>query len=174
MVTANCPECSTEIRIPHARRAERAVTYYCAVCEKPVRVQLRDEEDVPGAGQGVRRRKVLVAEDEGLLSRTAAALLRRQGYDVLVAGDGESSLEVIHREHPDLVLLDLALPGMTGFAVLRALQSESGPRPIVLVTSAQARRPEEILKAHALGADGFIPAELLRDTLLFRVESLLL
>ncbi len=66
--------------------------------------------------------RVLVAEDDRYLRRAAEARLRQQGFTVLTASDGEEALRVARTEKPDLILLDLIMPKMQGFEVLRALK----------------------------------------------------
>ena len=180
MVTTKCPECQVEIQLRPEGLGADSVSYYCSRCEKPVRLLLEDVEDdvVLAGGQAGpspegRPLKVVIVDDTRTVTKLAASLLRNQGYTVFVAEDGETCLDLIRREKPDLVLLDLVLPGMSGFDVLRVLRDEDEPKPMVLVTSGEIRAPEDISKAHALGAVGFIPKALLRDTLLFRIESLL-
>jgi CheY-like chemotaxis protein len=80
--------------------------------------------------------RVLVAEDDRYLRRAAEARLRQQGFNVLTAADGEEALRVAQAELPDLILLDLIMPKLQGFEVLRALKgSESTARIPVIILS---------------------------------------
>ncbi len=63
--------------------------------------------------------KILIVEDEAVLLETLRYNLARQGYDVATAADGRLALEVARREHPDLILLDVMLPGLDGLEVCR-------------------------------------------------------
>jgi DNA-binding response OmpR family regulator len=97
--------------------------------------------------------KILVVEDEPALQETLAYSLERQGYQVEVAPDGPSALEASRRFAPDLILLDLMLPGLDGFEVCRILRQETSV-PIVMLTA----REEEIDRVIGLelGADDYL------------------
>ena len=71
---------------------------------------------------------ILTIEDEPMVRRTLAAYLRKSGFTVHEAGDGAEGLALFERERPDLVLVDLRMPGMDGFAVLEALSAQSPRR----------------------------------------------
>jgi DNA-binding response OmpR family regulator len=81
--------------------------------------------------------RVLVAEDDRYLRRAAEARLRQQGFTVLTAADGEEALRVARSEKPDLILLDLIMPKVQGFEVLRALK-EAEPTahiPVIILSN---------------------------------------
>jgi len=80
--------------------------------------------------------KILLVEDEDDTVRMYRDLLESEGYEVLVAGDGESALAILETARPDLILLDLLLPGMDGVEVARTLSKRDGDGriPIVVVT----------------------------------------
>jgi DNA-binding response OmpR family regulator len=102
------------------------------------------------------RKKVMVVDDERDLVDIVAFNLRREQYDVLTAYDGESALEIARRDPPDLVLLDLMLPGMNGLEVCRRLRQE--PRtagiPIVILT-AKGDETDAVIGL-AQGADDYV------------------
>jgi len=77
--------------------------------------------------------RVLVVDDEAPIRRALAANLKARGYDVDLAETGEQALELVARHHPDVVLLDLGLPGMDGYAVARALQAAPSQADAVIV-----------------------------------------
>src|SRR5690349_11438113 len=82
-------------------------------------------------------RRVLLAEDDRFLRKAAGAMLRRQGFTVLTAEDGEEALRVARAETPDLILLDLIMPKMQGFEVLKALKRDpqTSPIPVVILSN---------------------------------------
>jgi DNA-binding NarL/FixJ family response regulator len=83
---------------------------------------------------------VLIVDDNEGFRAFAGALLRRQGFDVVgEAGDGESGLDAARRLRPDVVLLDVQLPGIDGFEVTRRLRDDTGVTQVVLI-SARDRR----------------------------------
>ena len=120
-----------------------------------------------------RTRRVLVVEDTDTVSAMIAELLSEAGFEVNLAADGKAAVERIREREYDLILLDLALPEMDGFEVLEEIKNSSDVRDIpVLVMSAIHRQPDQIQRIHKLGASGFINKDVLQETLLFRVQSL--
>ncbi len=97
--------------------------------------------------------KVLVVEDEPDLARLLESQLRREGYAVAAAGTGPGALEAFARDRPDLVLLDLMLPGMDGFEVLKRLRLES--RVPVIILTARGGEVDRVLGLE-LGADDYV------------------
>jgi DNA-binding response OmpR family regulator len=114
--------------------------------------------------------KVLVVEDEPVLLETLEYNLTRQGYEVCTAADGPTALEVARKERPDLIVLDVMLPGMDGFEVCRTLRPEMSV-PILMLTA----RDEEIDKVVGLevGADDYMTKPFSMRELVARVKALL-
>jgi DNA-binding NarL/FixJ family response regulator len=100
---------------------------------------------------------VLIVDDHPTFRATARALLAADGFDVVgEAEDGKSALEAIDRLHPDLVLLDVQLPDMDGFAVAHALRGRNGIAPVVVLTSSRDAADFGPLVAQC-GAVAFVP-----------------
>ena len=78
--------------------------------------------------------KILVVEDEISLQETLAYNLKNQGYEVEAVGDGNSALTSARKSHPDLILLDIMLPGIDGFEVCRILRQEM-TTPVLMLTA---------------------------------------
>jgi DNA-binding response OmpR family regulator len=97
--------------------------------------------------------KILVVEDEPALQDTLAYNLNRQGYIVDTAGDGQAALDMARSQHPDLIVLDIMLPGLDGFEVCRILRQETNV-PILMLTA----RDDEIDRVIGLemGADDYL------------------
>ena len=87
---------------------------------------------------GAMARTILVVDDETTLRETLAEALEAEGYRALPAADGREALAPFRAEHPDLVLLDLMLPELSGVEVCRIIRAESGV-PIVMLTAKDAR-----------------------------------
>lgn len=110
-------------------------------------------------------KRILVVDDEPDIRALVAYHLMRDGYEVFIAADGAQALETARKEHPDVIVLDLLLPGMSGYDVLRALRGEEATRDTgVIVLTARSEQPERI-KGLTLGADDYLtkpfsPAEL--------------
>ncbi len=114
------------------------------------------------------RKRVLVVDDEAVLRETLAYNLRREGYDALLAPDGQQGLNMIRRERPDLVILDLMMPGMDGLEVCRALRRDSDV-PVLILTA----KDDEVDKVVGLeiGADDYVTKPFSMRELLARVKS---
>lgn len=114
--------------------------------------------------------KVLVVEDETSLVETLDYSLRRQGYTVFIATEGRAALEVARKEKPDLVVLDIMLPGLDGFEICRILRQETSV-PILMLTA----RTEEVDKVVGLevGADDYLTKPFSMRELTARVKALL-
>jgi DNA-binding response OmpR family regulator len=114
--------------------------------------------------------KVLVVEDEPTLVETLEYNLSRQDYEVLTAVDGHSALDVARKEQPDLIVLDLMLPGIDGVEVCRILRQEMSV-PILMLTA----RDEEVDKVVGLevGADDYMTKPFSMRELMARVKALL-
>lgn len=116
-------------------------------------------------------RTVLLIEDEPSIRLPLVDDLREAGYRVLVAPDGERGLALALSEDPDLVLLDLMLPGRDGFSVLRALRADRCTAPVIVLTA----RGEAFdrIQGLELGADDYVVKPFLARELLLRMEALL-
>jgi two-component system, OmpR family, KDP operon response regulator KdpE len=114
--------------------------------------------------------RVLVVDDEPQILRALGINLRARGYDVDVAPDGEHALEVAARQHPDVVVLDLGLPGIDGVDVIRGLRGWSQV-PIV-VLSVRDREADKVAALDA-GADDYVTKPFGMDELLARLRAAL-
>ncbi len=117
--------------------------------------------------------RILVVDDVEANVRLLEAKLTLEYYEVLTAGDGSTALQVAHDERPDIILLDVMMPGMDGFETCRRLKADPVTRhiPVVLVTALDGR--EDKLKGLDAGADDFVTKPI-DDVILFaRVRSLL-
>jgi DNA-binding response OmpR family regulator len=114
--------------------------------------------------------KILVVEDEPALLDTLEYNLARQGYEVSTAANGPTALEIARRERPDLIVLDVMLPGLDGFEVCRILRQEMIV-PILMLTA----RDEEVDKIVGLevGADDYMTKPFSMRELLARVKAML-
>ena len=126
-----------------------------------------------GAASGARRApaRILVVEDNRNLATGLRNNLEIEGYVVDVAADGAEGLAAVRASPPDLVVLDLMLPGMDGYRVLRTLREEGIDTP-VLILSARGEEADKVLGFH-LGADDYVPKPFGLLELLARVDALL-
>jgi adenylate cyclase len=116
--------------------------------------------------------RILVVDDVPENVRLLEAVLAPKGYDVVTATDGRAALELVESASPDLVLLDVVMPNMDGYAVCRRLREreETAVLPVIMLTASEG--PEKT-KAIEAGADDFIPKPFDQHELLTRVRSLL-
>ena len=115
--------------------------------------------------------RILVVEDQPRVVRLVSEVLKAVGYKVLVAGDGKDALEAVSLEQPDLVLLDVLLPGdMDGYEICRRLR-EFSVVPIIMLTA--KARDDDILTGFDAGADDYLTKPFNAKELLARVKAVL-
>ena len=119
-------------------------------------------------------KRVLVVEDDRFLRRACEASLRRRGLTVLGAGDGEEGLRLARAERPDLILLDVLMPKLTGLEVLQALRGAEATRSIPVLILSNSSSPRDLEAIAALGVAGYwVKANLSLQELGDRVTCLL-
>jgi DNA-binding response OmpR family regulator len=114
--------------------------------------------------------RVLVIEDDPTVAEVVARYLTREGYQVTVAGDGRSGLRHITDSPPDLVVLDVMLPGMSGLEVLRQLR-DSTPVPVIMLTALSTE--VDRVSGLELGADDYVAKPFSPRELTARVKAVL-
>jgi len=114
---------------------------------------------------------ILVVDDDALMRRSISFKLEQSGYRASTAVSAEDALGLARRDRPDLVLLDIGLPGMDGLDALRQLQQEIDNVPVIFVTA--RRRELDTILGLELGADGYITKPFNMDVLLAHVKSVL-
>jgi two-component system alkaline phosphatase synthesis response regulator PhoP len=115
--------------------------------------------------------RLLVVEDEAHLAEVIADNLEFEGYQVEVVGDGLKALERIQAERPDLVLLDVMLPGLDGFEVCRRLRDDRNDVPILFLTARSS--DDDRVKGLELGGDDYLGKPFDLRELMLRVKAIL-
>lgn len=115
--------------------------------------------------------RLLVIEDEPTLSRLLSYNLTQEGYEVTVEEDGTAGYELASKHNYDLILLDVMLPGMNGFAVLERLRRQGVRTPVIILTAKNAE--EEVVQGLKMGADDYITKPFGVSELLARVSAVL-
>ena len=123
-----------------------------------------------GSGPSQPKATILVVDDEAAVRRVLVMRLQLSGYRVLCAEDGEEALELFHREEPDLIVLDVMLPKLDGFAVCRRLRAESCV-PIIFLSAVEAI--SERVAGLDLGADDYLPKPFSPKELEARIATIL-
>ena len=172
-----CPNCRNAIHLSGMDDHSQVVKSLCASCQEVVRIDLAQDEVKASSADSLEkpeyRRKVLVADDTATVRTIAARLLASAGYHVLEAEDGRQALDLVLNEHPDLILLDLLMPKMTGFDVLREIKKTARVKetPILIMSGVFKKDVLDFLQA--AGVTGFLDKEQIKDSLLFRVQQIL-
>ncbi len=118
-------------------------------------------------------KKVLIADDEPNIVISLEFLLRREGFEVLVAVDGEEALTKARAERPDLVLLDVMMPKMNGFDVCQALRADPDLASMRVLMLTAKGRETEVSKGLGLGADAYMTKPFSTKDLVAQVRLLL-
>jgi DNA-binding response OmpR family regulator len=114
--------------------------------------------------------RVVIIEDEETIASAVAARLRSEGFTVEVAGDGPSGVDLVERVKPDLVVLDLMLPGFDGLEVCRRIQKDR-PVPVLMLTARDSET--DLLVGLAVGADDYLTKPFSPRELVARVHAIL-
>ena len=118
--------------------------------------------------------KVLVVDDEPNIVLSLEFLMEQAGFEVVTAEDGEQALARVNDSQPDLLLLDISLPGISGFDVLERLRSEEATAQLPIIMLTAHGRDVEREKGMALGADDYITKPFSTQSLVEKVKALLI
>jgi twitching motility two-component system response regulator PilH len=116
--------------------------------------------------------RVLVVDDSATIRAVLGKMLAQDGYEVLKAPDGENAVEMAQSQFPDLIFLDIVLPGMSGFAVLRALRRDTRTRTTPIIMMSGNQQATEQFYVQRFGADGFIKKPFGRAEVFHSIRSL--
>jgi CheY-like chemotaxis protein len=117
--------------------------------------------------------RVLVVDDEPDVLLLCRLNLQQRGHELLEASGGGLALEIARERHPDVIVLDLMMPGITGYDVLEALQGDDATSdiPVLVLTAKSLRADRE--RSHGMGAAAFLTKPFLPNELCEMVDSLL-
>jgi two-component system, OmpR family, response regulator ResD len=128
-------------------------------------------------GQPHRRGSVLVVDDEPTIGEIVSRYLQRSGYETRVAADGPQAIAAVASQRPDLIVLDLMMPGMDGLEVMRRVRERAERRTAIILLTAKGEESDRVIGLR-LGADDYVvkpfsPAELVArvDAVLRRVDT---
>ncbi len=118
-------------------------------------------------------KKILIADDEANIVISLEFLMKREGFEVLVANDGDEAVRRIRAERPDLVLLDVMMPKKSGFEVCQEVKADPALQGVRILMLTAKGRDTEVAKGLALGADAYMTKPFSTRELVDRVRSLL-
>lgn len=118
-------------------------------------------------------KRIVAIEDDLAIQRVLSLALRMAGYEVKSASSGDKGLDLVLRTKPDLVLLDLMLPGLDGLAVCRRLRSEEETRSIPIIMLTAKGESEDIVRGLDAGANDYVTKPFEKEVLLARIRAAL-
>ena len=118
-------------------------------------------------------KEILIVDDEPSIVVPIQFLMEQQGYSVIVAENGHDALDLIYKYNPDLVLLDIMLPGIDGYEVCEIVRLNPKLRGIKIIFLTAKGREVEIAKGLALGADAYITKPFSNAELVAKVKTVL-
>ena len=119
------------------------------------------------------KNRILIIEDESDIGELLEYNLQKEGYDTILANNGESGLQIAKKEKPNLLILDLMLPGIDGLDVCRLIKSDSDTKDISIVMLTALGQEEDIVKGLESGADDYITKPFSFKVLIARIQSVL-
>jgi DNA-binding response OmpR family regulator len=116
---------------------------------------------------------ILIADDEPNIVVSLEFLMKREGHRVTIARDGDAALEAIRRERPDLVLLDVMMPGRSGFEICQAVRGDDTLAGVKILMLSAKGRDTDLAKGSALGANAYMTKPFSTRELAAKVRELL-
>jgi PleD family two-component response regulator len=117
--------------------------------------------------------RVLIADDDPLGAELLEAYLGGNDYELRTAADGEQTLQIVAAWHPDLILLDVMMPRISGFEVCKRLRGDPSTRDIAILMITALDQPSDVDRAVDAGTDDFVSKPINKSDLLLRVRALL-
>jgi DNA-binding response OmpR family regulator len=118
-------------------------------------------------------KRILIVDDEPNIVISLEFLMKREGFEVAVAGDGETALRLLAEQRPDLVLLDVMLPKKSGYEVCEAIRGNAAFQATKIILLTAKGRETEMAKGMALGADTYMTKPFSTKDLVTRVKQML-
>lgn len=119
------------------------------------------------------RSKILIVDDEPNILLSLEFLMKKEGYQVFIARDGEEAFEIIEKQFPDLVLLDIMMPKIDGYEVCSFIKSRPDLAAIKVVFMSAKSKDTDIQKGYSLGADLYVAKPFSTRELIMKVQDLL-
>ena len=132
-----------------------------------------EPSEVPAHLQNARRNRLLVVEDNPVSLRLLKQLLKAHGYEVLGTPEGLQALDLAREEQPDLILMDIRLPDISGLEVTRLLKQDDRTKTIPIIAVTALTSPEDERQGLESGCDAYIPKPITLGNLLRTIEAFL-
>jgi len=132
-----------------------------------------DSEPINGPAERAGHEHILVTDDDVSMSNMVRDLLADSGYDVALASNGPACIEQCRKRIPDLILLDIRMPGMDGFEVCRKLKKDERTAKVPIMLLSALTEPEHKIRGFALGVFDYLTKPFSNEELLVRVENIL-
>jgi predicted Zn finger-like uncharacterized protein len=184
-MTIQCPECGVRYRIDPSRVGKAVARVKCPQCAALFKVSLssvttespavlRPSLDADSGTVAWSARDVLIVDDSSFFRELLADVLKPLHLHFLMAGDGAEALQIIRQKRPALVILDLNLPGMSGYDLIRRVRADPALGGLrLLAMSGVYRKETDAAEVHAAGADDFLSKSFNPEQLQLRVKKLL-
>ena len=117
--------------------------------------------------------KILIADDEPNILISLEFLMKREGFQVRTAADGIAAIQAVALDRPDLILLDVMMPGKTGFEVCQAVRADEANNSVRILMLTAKGRETDVTKGMALGADAYMTKPFSTRELVDKVRALL-
>ena len=132
-----------------------------------------ETRQAPAHQQKARRNRILVVEDNQLNSKLLKQLLTAHGYEIVESPEGWQAIHLARAEQPDLILMDIRLPDISGLDVTRLLKQDDQTKIIPIIAVTALANPEYEKKSFESGCDAYIPKPIILDNFLRTIESFL-
>lgn len=177
MTTIDCPDCGARYRIDTSRFRKKVARIKCPQCAAVFEVDVAHPTPVtrePDAASQPPAAEVLVVDDSKFFRELVADVLKPLQLQITMAGDGAEALQIIRRKQPALVILDLNLPGMSGYELIREIRQDTSLCKVRLLAMSGVYRSEtDAAEVQAAGADDFVSKSFKPEQIQFRVKKLL-
>lgn len=117
--------------------------------------------------------RILIVDDEPNIVISLEYLMKKEGFDIAVATDGEEALRLAAEFHPDLILLDVMMPKKSGFEVCESLRADPATAGVKIIMLTAKGRETEVTKGLALGANAYVTKPFSTKDLVLQIKSLL-
>ena len=118
-------------------------------------------------------KKILIVDDEPNIVISLEFLMKKEGFEVAVANDGDEALAMVASTNPDLLLLDVMMPKKSGFEVCEALRADPGRAGLKIIMLTAKGRDTEMAKGLAIGADAYVTKPFSTKDLVIKVKEIL-